>query len=275
MRYLSVLLIFPLWICGLVQRDLVDGYLQYCTKHQEFLGESGDYKRCEIEVVKDKKRISEIQEMQNMRFIKEGMSKEEALSSSRVGVIHEDNYWIWIRDAVVFPTGAEGTYNRILFKEELNSRWSGISILPMYPDGRVALILTYRHALRSWSLEVPRGGREGDESIEETLSRELKSETGIIASKWKKLGEMTPDSGVLSARMPVYAAIIDKKDHMQQDDTEAILGVRVFTVKELDDAIKKGYIQLDIKGKKTKVEVKDSFLTYALYLSKLKESELF
>jgi ADP-ribose pyrophosphatase len=198
------------------------------------------------------------------------MKNEEALLASKIGVIADDLYWVFLRDAVIFPTGAEGAYNRLIWKSSLDKGPSGVAILPMLPDKKVAAIIAFRHATRVWELEIPRGVRQTSEEVENALKRELEEETGFLAKETHFLGEMAPDPGMASTLTPVYLAKIDKQGLANQDYSEAILGVRIFTISEIKQALIRGYIEVDIKGRKEKVFVRDSYLTYALFLAECK-----
>ena len=108
-----------------------------------------------------------------------------------------------VRDAVYFPQGTPGTYDRLLWKSELIHQFPGVAVLPILPSGRIVLILNYRHATRSWELELPRGEIKSQETLEEAAFRELKEETGLVASSVAFLGKMATDTGVLSSVIPV------------------------------------------------------------------------
>ena len=117
--------------------------------------------------------------MQEKRLLQKGYSEAEATEFSRIGVVREDQYWVWIRDAVYFPKGVPGTYDRLVWKNELNGGAPGVAVLPVLPSGKIVLNLNYRHATRSWELELPRGKREQGETLEEAALREVKEETGF------------------------------------------------------------------------------------------------
>ncbi len=247
--------------------DSISRYLKFLTENQAVLGKKGDFKLGEIEIVTDPLKIKEIEKLQKSRCLKEGMTSEEAILASKIGVIADDLYWVFLRDAVIFPTGAEGSYNRIIWKSSLDKGPSGVAILPVLPEKKIATIVAFRHATRAWELEIPRGMRHPLEEIGVALKRELEEETGFCAKETFFLGEMTPDSGMASTTAPVYLAKIDKQGLSNQDYSEAILGVRIFTIPEIKQALVRGYIELDIKGRKEKVFVRDSYLTYALFLA--------
>lgn len=221
----------------------------------------GDHKKGEIEIVIDKDKVETIEKTQLQRLMKKGLSEEEAVNSSQTGIIAEDIYWIWQRDAVIFPTGAVGTYDRLLWKNSLKGP-AAVAVLPILPDGRIALNVNFRHATRSWELEVPRGLIHKGEHQEDTARREVEEETGLIVNKLVSLGEMTPDTGVLNSVIPVYAGYVTGEGKSSQEESEAIAGIQGFTIEELEKGLKKGYLEIAPHGK---VYLRDSFLTFALF----------
>ena len=52
------------------------------------------------------------------------------------------------------------------------------------------LVGQYRYPLKTYSWEIPEGGGNHGETYINTAKRELKEETGLIASKWTYLGSM-------------------------------------------------------------------------------------
>jgi ADP-ribose pyrophosphatase len=245
-------------------------YLKFLTKYQEVLGKNGNFKDGEIEIVTDNLKIKDIEKLQKARSLKQGMSEAEAIIAAKVGIIAEDLYWVFLRDAVIFPTGAEGTYNRIIWKSSLDNGPSGVAVLPLLSDGKIAAIVAFRHATRVFELEIPRGVRHPQEKIEAALKRELEEETGYFTKESIYLGDMAPDPGMASTVIPVYLSKIEKQGLANQDYSEAILGVKTFTIHEIKEALKKGFLEIDVKGKKEKVYVRDSYLTYALFLAECK-----
>jgi ADP-ribose pyrophosphatase len=84
---------------------------------------------------------------------------------------------------------------------------TGVAILPVC-EGRIGLLKIYRHAVQSDCWEIPRGFVEDGESDVASALRELEEETGLAceAREIKSLGYVTPDAGILAARVHVYAA---------------------------------------------------------------------
>ncbi len=260
-------------VWGRESKEKVPQYLQFIEKHKDVLGSFGNYKKGEIQVVTDLKLIAEIQEVHKVRCQQRGLAEKDALNASRIGILSDDSYWILVRDAVIFPTGAYGVYNRLILKSSLanNEGIAGVAVLPRLEDGRFALIIAYRHATRSWELEIPRGGKPDKETLEDAAKRELEEETGLIATDIKPLGTMAIDPGVTSALNAIFLGTVKKKGIANQDFSEAILRWEPFTLKELKDAFSQGFVMLDINGVKQKVHMRDPFLAYALFQAENKK----
>jgi ADP-ribose pyrophosphatase len=230
---------------------------------------NGNYREGEIEIVIDPANISKIQEIQENRLIQKGFSPDKAAEFSRIGIVSEDQYWIWLRDAVYFPKGVPGTYDRLLWKSELKNKSSGVAVLPILPSGNVVLILNYRHTTRSWELELPRGRMNLQETLEEAALRELKEETGFIASSVTFLGEIATDTGVLSSVIPVFIGKISAQEVSNPEYSEAISDVISFTKDELKAGFIKGFLEISVEGKKKQVPLRDAFLTFALFQAEI------
>lgn len=225
---------------------------------------NGNYREGEIEIVIDPAEISQIQKVQEKRLLQKGFSADKAAEFSRVGIINEDQYWIWLRDAVYFPQGVPGTYDRLLCKNKLKGKFVGVAVLPILPSGQIVLVLNYRHATRSWELELPRGKLELHETLEEAAFRELKEETGLVASSVFFLGEIAPDTGVLSSVIPVFIGKISAQEESKPEYSEAIAGIIAFTKDELKEGLVRGFLEISIQGTKKQIPLRDAFLTFAL-----------
>ena len=256
-KWLILGLVYAQALCA---HPTLDRYLSYIHE----LGKpSGSYKEGEIELITDPAEIMRIQKIQETRLLKKGFSEKEAAEFSRVGILTEDQYWIWLRDAVQFPHGVPGTYDRLLLKSR------GVAVLPIFPSGKIALVLNYRHATRSWELELPRGGVNTKESNEEAALRELKEETGL-GGKISYLGEIATDTGIVAGVVPVYAAKITSESTASHEFSEAIAGVLTFTKEQIKKGLVQGSLEVMVQGKKRQVPLRDAFLTFALLQAELR-----
>jgi ADP-ribose pyrophosphatase len=241
-----------------------DPYFAYLEKLKK---PNGDFRLGEIEIVTDLSEIEKIEQMQKKRLIQKGLNEADAADASKIGIVAEDIYWIWIRDAVLFPKGAIGTYDRLMWKQEA----AGAIVLPILPDGRLVLNLNYRHATRSWELELPRGGGKKGETPEETAIRELKEETGMETDSPIFLGQVAADSGVIGAVNSVFLGKVLKQGLSDQEYSEAIADILAFTKEEIHQGLIEGSLEVSLNGKKQKVPLRDSFLTFALLQAELRK----
>lgn len=84
---------------------------------------------------------------------------------------------------------------------------TGVAILPIV-NGKFALLRIYRHILKAYTWEVPRGFVEGGEENSESVVRELKEETGLECptGRIESLGLFAPEAGILAARIHLFVA---------------------------------------------------------------------
>lgn len=90
-------------------------------------------------------------------------------------------------------------------KQQLENLVTGVAILPLL-DNKIGLINIFRPAIYDFSWEIPHGFIEDVEQAKISAMRELREETGLVASDIISLGYITPDTGVLSARVQLFAA---------------------------------------------------------------------
>ena len=245
-------------------------YHKLIEQFPEMFGRRGCWKEGEIEIAINPDEIKRIEKITSQRFMRMGYSEEDAKKYSTCGVIVEDHYWIWIRDAVTFPGGIPGTYDRIIWKTGLTGP-PGAVVFPILKNKKILVNVNFRHATRSWELELPRGGRQEKETPEQAAIRELQEETGCLAKNLIHLGDLAPETGVVSGIVPVYYAEVHDRKARHQDESEAIALNIEMSQEEIQKAFLKGYVIVQIKGHQTRVYCRDPFLTYALLQAKWKK----
>lgn len=145
--------------------------------------------------------------------------------SRDTGVVYEDEYILVVRDAVRFPSGASGTYLRIFTRSALDGP-AGVMILGSR-GGSLALRRMFRHATRQWELEAPRGARSNG-SPSQAARKELVEEIGLDARALERIGEVWPDTGLLSASVVVFWAELDDGHPVPSPEDREALGEIVF-----------------------------------------------
>ena len=174
-----------------------------------------------IEIITDKKNIAEIQLQTN----------------TKVGIVYEDSYICVLKDAVVFPNKKNGTYIRI----QNPKNQAGSIIIPQFGD-KFLFLNHYRHALRRFCLEFPRGfGEEGLLPIENAL-KELYEECGLRAEKAKIIGKTAPDSGLLGTEQYVIHAVVACDHVAVQDAKEGIKETVWLSMEEIKEKVCSGDI---------------------------------
>ncbi len=99
----------------------------------------------------------------------------------RRGRIIYDNPWITLEeDEVINPGGGISQYGKVHFKNY------AIGIIPLDELNNTWLVGQWRYTLNEYSWEIPMGGGLKNNNILESAQRELKEETGLIASEWKE-----------------------------------------------------------------------------------------
>lgn len=141
------------------------------------------------------------------------------------GVVYEDRYILVVRDAVEFPSGAKGTYLRIFSRAGLDGP-AGVVILA-WRENQLALRRMFRHATRHWEIEAPRGARDGG-SASRAAEKELVEEIGLNARRLEHLGEIWPDTGLLSTSVVVFWAELEEGSPQPVPEDQEALGDLVF-----------------------------------------------
>jgi len=220
----------------------------------------GNYKNGEIEVVTDPSMIAKIERTMEKRFLEKGKSAEDAREWSRVGVLSQDPYFINIRDAVYFPNGSTGVYNRQLERSALEGAGQGAIALPLSQDGKVLFNLTYRHATRSWGMELARGfSDKEDGNLSKTCTRELAEETGMNSAEPVPLGEVCANTGINGTRPQIFLCPLTGAGKPNREN-EAIKKCIPFSQQEVADALVNGYFVYENK----RIEFIDGFSMNAI-----------
>lgn len=96
---------------------------------------------------------------------------------------------------------------------------NSISVLPIV-NGEILLVKQYRHALKSWEYEIPGGGLEDGEIVEEAAARELIEETGYKVDKIEMLGMYYPSSGLMNEKAYLCVAYCHDEGNLRREPLE-------------------------------------------------------
>jgi 8-oxo-dGTP pyrophosphatase MutT (NUDIX family) len=112
-----------------------------------------------------------------------------------------DNPWIRVReDAVTRPDGSPGIYGAVEFHNY------AIGVVALNAAGEIVLVGQHRYPLDYYSWEVPEGGCPKNAAPEEAAARELREETGLVATRYDYLGTMVLSNAVSDEVGHLYLA---------------------------------------------------------------------
>ncbi len=241
-------------------------YLGFIKKYPKYLGNKGDYKKGEIEVVSDISLFSDCEEGAVKIMVKAGTSPEDAKRRARIGVFDENRWGVSLHEPLRLPNGDYTAFNRWLSWGTLDSGYAGVVIAAKSQDGRFIFLKNYRNATKVWCLEFPRGNQDPGNSLLKQIKNELSEEMGAsILEDPVKIGEVCPDSGVLASRVEIFLVKVKIVGIPEREATEAIRGL-VFMPPEEVKKILKDQKYKDKDGKT--YEFKDGFTLSALALMK-------
>jgi 8-oxo-dGTP pyrophosphatase MutT (NUDIX family) len=110
------------------------------------------------------------------------------------------NPWLALReDRVIRPDGAEGIYSVVEMRPSCG-------IVAINEDNQIALVGQWRYVHNKYSLEIPTGGSEPDETPLDAAKRELLEETGLTAGDWTALGTIDNSNGATTDVAHIFLA---------------------------------------------------------------------
>lgn len=231
-------------------------YLQLLDSHPNFMKFPGSSAQGEIEILLDPDKMAEV----------------EKKTGVEVGIIHRSKWgWLWLNEACQFPNGHQAVFGRIVMARSLDST-AGVAVMPMTTEGKIILVCNYRHATRSWEIELSRGFIDRNEEPWQAAQREALEETGMLVDDLVFLGKMPPDSGLTSNVVPIFLAKVRSKEQMQLEEEEVIAEVPALSIAEVKQAFLQGSLECTIQGVKKKVPFRDPFLAYALLMYEIRQS---
>jgi len=116
----------------------------------------------------------------------------------------------------------------------------GVVVLPVLPDGRIAMVAQFRPALRGYDWEFPAGMVDAGETPEQAAIRECREETGLTVRRLTRLGVFSPDPSRLAYRAIAFVAEADGPEGAFEPETGMKLAL--VTREDIHDGIAAGQI---------------------------------
>jgi len=137
-------------------------------------------------------------------------------------------------DNVELPNGK-------LAEREIVRHPGAVAILAVTTDKKVILIRQFRRAVNRITIEIPAGKLEKNEDPLDCAFRELKEETGYIATSMKKISQIYTSPGFANEIIHIYKAEGLQKGVSNPDDDEFVEMIEL-SLAEIDELIIRGEI---------------------------------
>ena len=128
-----------------------------------------------------------------------------------------ENDWITVwHDVVTRPDGGAGIYGVVHYANLA----AGVVVLDA--SDRVLLVGQHRYTFDAMSWEIPEGGVSPGEAPLDGIARELREETGIVATGWRELARLQLSNSVSDEVAIVYAAAAVSAGDAAPEPTEQL-----------------------------------------------------
>jgi ADP-ribose pyrophosphatase len=101
------------------------------------------------------------------------------------------------------------------------------AVVPVFEDGTIMLVKQYRYAVGQIFYEVPAGKIDPGEPEENTASRELLEESGLVAGELHYVGHFYPGIGFSDEIIHIYAAWNLSLKKQNVDDDEFLINYKI------------------------------------------------
>jgi len=147
-----------------------------------------------------------------------------------------ESAWIKVmRHECLNPANKPAIYSVVNFKN------LAIGILPLDKDHNTWLVGQYRYPLNAYSWEIPEGGGPLGTDPKESAKRELKEETGIIATEFTEIMRLHLSNSATDELAIVYLAQNLSFEESEPEESE-ILQVKKIHINEAFKMVNEGKI---------------------------------
>ena len=148
-----------------------------------------------------------------------------------------NNRWITVTEyQVINPAGGKGIYGKVHFKNK------AVGVIPLDENGNTWLVGQWRYPLNEWSWEIPEGGSPLSSDVVDSAKRELKEETGIIATRWTNILRTHLSNSVSDEEGFVFLAEDLTFGDKEAEETEADMEIKKLPFTEALNMVLEGKI---------------------------------
>lgn len=168
-------------------------------------------------------------------------------------LIHNGRIIDYYQDAIRLPNGNETVYDFIGHK-------GAAAMIAVREDGKLLMVRQWRNAIERYTLEIPAGGLNSiDEPTKEAAIRELREETGYIATEVQFLLRIHTTVAFCNEGIDIYLARGLKRHESQELDEDEFVDVGAYSLEEL--------VQMIYDGKIEDAKTICAIMTYRSYLT--------
>lgn len=153
---------------------------------------------------------------------------------------------VWLRDRKVLGTPVFDVHEVVVtdsrgkqLQRSVVTHSGSAVVMPQDDDGRVLLVSQYRAPVDAKVWELPAGRIDKGETPVVAAKRELIEETGLRASRWKRLASIYPTPGFVSEKMHLYLAT-GLRQGLAAPEGDEELELRWFARQELEKMVDRG-----------------------------------
>lgn len=131
-----------------------------------------------------------------------------------------ENPWLRLEHhEVITPAGKPGIYGKVHLKN------IAVVVLPIDSNGFTYLVGQYRYTLGSYSWELPEGGCliDSEENTLDAAKRELKEETGLVATHWESVCHIHLSNSVTDECAELFIAQELIQEVAKPEETERLI----------------------------------------------------
>jgi 8-oxo-dGTP pyrophosphatase MutT (NUDIX family) len=115
-----------------------------------------------------------------------------------------------------------------------------VNVIALSADGACVMIRQFRYGNERETLEIPGGMIDPGESPLTAAKRELREETGYVASRWTALGSSAPNPAFLNNRLFTFLAEDAVYEGEQEQDSEEDIHVELMPEAAVEQLISGG-----------------------------------